>query len=45
MEKMEFEEVGAAVSPLDIPASGNAEHAETADEKSSGSKCLGAETV
>lgn len=24
-EKMEFEEVGAAVSPLDIPASGNAE--------------------
>lgn len=30
-EKMEFEEVGAAVSPLDIPASGNAEHAETAE--------------
>lgn len=30
-EKMEFEEVGAAVSPLDIPASGNAEHVETAE--------------
>lgn len=28
-EKMEFEEVGAAVSPLDIPASG--EHAETVE--------------
>lgn len=34
-EKMEFEEVGAAVSPLDIPASGNAEHAETAERHES----------
>ena len=30
-EKMEFEAVGEAVSPLDIPASGNAEHVETAE--------------
>ena len=30
-EKMEFEEVGEAVSPLDIPASGSAEHPETAE--------------
>lgn len=32
-EKMEFEEVGAAVSPLDIPGSGNAEHAETPERR------------
>lgn len=30
-EKMEFEAVGEAVSPLDIPASGNAEHVETTE--------------
>ena len=30
-EKMEFEEVGEAISPLDIPASGNAERVETAE--------------
>lgn len=34
-EKMEFEEVGAAVSPLDIPASGTAEHVETAERHES----------
>lgn len=30
-EKMEFEAVGEAVSPLDIQASGNAEHVETTE--------------
>ena len=30
-EKMEFEAVGAAVSPLDIPESGSSEHAETTE--------------
>ena len=30
-EKMEFEEVGAAVSPLDIPASGSAGNPETSE--------------
>ena len=42
-EKMEFEEVGAAVSPLDIPGSGNAEHTETAERHETAPVASGSE--